>query len=93
MSSSRASPSPIASGRPAPGLRPPADDAAGLVDAMLGADEAGVLALVKARAGRLVGQLAGALEPILAGASPALHQDTYDVFRQLCVAHARALTG
>ena len=75
------------------GAAAPADDAAGLVDAMLGADEAGVLALVKARAGRLVGQLAGALEPILAGASPALRQDTYDVFRQLCVAHARALTG
>ena len=75
------------------GAAAPADDAAGLVDAMLGADETGVLALVKARAGRLVDDLARQLEPLLASGSPALRRDTYDVFRQLCVAHARALTG
>ena len=57
------------------------------------AAEAAVLAQVKARAGNLGGQLAGALEPILAGASPVLRQDAYDVFRRLCIAAARERMG
>ena len=77
--------------RAAAGATAAVGDGAGVVDAKLGAAEPGVLAKVKARAGRMVNNLAGQREPLLAAGSPALRRDTYDVFRQLCVAHARLL--
>ena len=68
-------------------------DADALVDTMLRAGEPAMLARVMLRAGRFVDQLTAALEPILAGAPPALRLDTYDVFRRLCIAEARKRMG